>query len=207
MQTKNACSHTIIPIILCAGHSKRMNTCKQTLPWGSTTIIGHINDTLSSMFPTQSLVIVAGEHFDSIQASLRSTSVQMIRNDDPDQGGMTRSLALGLQAAPAAAKAAMVVLGDQPMITKGLIAALVEVYCQTSPEILIPSYNKRRGHPWIVARHFWEEINSLGENGGTLREFLNHHQDSIKYYITDDPAVIQDIDTPDDYKRTISQIG
>lgn len=184
-----------------------MNACKQTLPWGSTTIIGHIIDTLSAVFPTESLVIVAGEHFDSIQAALKSTSVQMIKNENPDRGGMTRSLALGLQAAPAAAKAAMVILGDQPMITTGLVAALVEVFCQTRPVILIPSYNKRRGHPWIVARHFWEEIISLGENGGTLREFLNHHQDAIGYYTTDDPAVIQDIDTPDDYERSISQPG
>jgi molybdenum cofactor cytidylyltransferase len=58
----------------------------------------------------------------------------------------------------------------------------------------------RRGHPVLIGRPQWQDVLGLRE-GETLRNFLRRKADQIDYVVVDDPGVIQDLDTPEDYER------
>jgi molybdenum cofactor cytidylyltransferase len=64
---------------------------------------------------------------------------------------------------------------------------------------VIPSYQNRRGHPWLAARPTWPEIIAL-PSITTPRQFLNTYAGLVKY-IPADRSILEDLDTPADYAR------
>jgi len=65
---------------------------------------------------------------------------------------------------------------------------------------MIPSYQMRRGHPWMLDRSLWAAALEL-RLPTTLRDFLNQHASLIHYLPVDTVSVLQDLDTPGDYER------
>jgi molybdenum cofactor cytidylyltransferase len=65
---------------------------------------------------------------------------------------------------------------------------------------VVPSYRYRRGHPWLIDRTLWFELENLNPSF-TLRDFLRKYQDEILYLDVDSPSVLQDLDTPQDYQQ------
>jgi molybdenum cofactor cytidylyltransferase len=93
-------------------------------------------------------------------------------------------------------------LGDQPQIHAGTVRKITEAFDQSRDKLIIPSFEKRRGHPLLIPRLFWNEILQM-EPPQTLRDFINRRSDYI-LYIEGDRTVLQDIDTPDEYKQARS---
>ncbi len=113
---------------------------------------------------------------------------------------MLTSLQVGLKALPATAAAALVVLGDQPQMEEQNVRAVIGAYQSSGDLIVAPSYQMKRGHPWLVDRKLWPEILGL-RDPLTLRDFLNRDPTRIHYINVDTPSIIQDLDTPEDYRK------
>jgi molybdenum cofactor cytidylyltransferase len=94
----------------------------------------------------------------------------------------------------------LVVLGDQPQIACEVVARLVQAFEKTRAKLIVPSYQQRRGHPWLVARSAWPAILALGPQE-TLRSFLNAYEAWIEYLLVESDTVLRDLDTPEDYSR------
>jgi molybdenum cofactor cytidylyltransferase len=58
----------------------------------------------------------------------------------------------------------------------------------------------RRGHPWLVARPLWGEILAM-MSPQSPRDLLNAHSNEIEYVNVDNPSILQDLDTPEDYLK------
>ena len=58
----------------------------------------------------------------------------------------------------------------------------------------------RRGHPWLVARPLWNEILNM-RSPQSPRNFLNAHSKEIEYVEMDNSRTLEDLDTPEDYRR------
>jgi molybdenum cofactor cytidylyltransferase len=71
-------------------------------------------------------------------------------------------------------------------------------YAEGRGDIIIPSYQMRRGHPMLIDRRYFTEILALGE-GGTLRDVINAHADRIAYIPVEDDSILRDLDTPQEY--------
>jgi len=69
-------------------------------------------------------------------------------------------------------------------------------------DLIIPSFQMRRGHPWLVGRSLWPALNSLSEDQ-TMRDFLRQQQSNIHYLVVDTPSILQDMDTPEDYQSAL----
>jgi len=100
-------------------------------------------------------------------------------------------------------EAALIGLGDQPQVQVGSVKLVMESYIRTKSPLVVPSYQMRRGHPWLVARSLWDEILLLKEDQSP-REFLNKHADKVRYANVDTPDILADLDTPEDYKKYFS---
>jgi len=121
-------------------------------------------------------------------------------NPDYANGEMLLSLKIGLASIPDDIEAALIALGDQPQIEESVVQQVIAGYKQTKSSLVVPSYQMRRGHPWLLARPLWEAVLGL-QPPSTLRDFLRNHAAEMKYIEVENPSIIQDLDTPNDYLR------
>ncbi len=56
----------------------------------------------------------------------------------------------------------------------------------------------RRGHPVLVHRRLVAELQKLPATG-QARDVIRRHRPETRYVPVEDPGVLRDIDTPDDY--------
>jgi molybdenum cofactor cytidylyltransferase len=175
-----------------------MGQPKLLLPWGDSTVLGHVIETLKQA-DIQDVVVVTGGARARVEA-LVGDSARVIFNSGFAGSEMLASLQCGLRAQLPEAQAALVCLGDQPQIQESSVRLVCEVFRQTSSSLVVPSYRMRRGHPWLIARVLWKDLLEL-KSPQTPRHFLNTHAQQIEYVNVDTPTVIQDLDTPQDYLK------
>ena len=193
----------ITAIVLAAGLSTRMGRTKPLLPWGNNRVIEQIVSVLHDC-PIQEIVVITGHEHEVVSRYLAGWPVRVTFNPEYASGEMLSSLQVGLKAASAQAEAALIVLGDQPALERSVVEALIEAYQSGHSAIVAPSFNMRRGHPLLIGRRYWEEIGALGA-GQTLRDFLRGVGDVIHHVTLITPSVLQDMDTPDDYRREVEK--
>jgi molybdenum cofactor cytidylyltransferase len=207
---------SIAAVILAAGLSQRMGQPKMLLPWGETTVLGQVVAVLTEAMKTDAgmdleadkrmdfeAVIVIGGARGAVEAEAARLAekfpVRCIHNPAHETGGMLSSLQCGLAALGPEVESALIGLGDQPQLSLGAARKVVSTFESTGAHLLVPSYNLRRGHPWLVQRDLWGELLSL-KAPETLRNFLNSHAREILYVATDQ-TILKDLDTPEDYQR------
>ncbi len=186
----------IAAIVLAAGRSRRMGAQKLLLPLGGVPMIARVVDAVLAG-TVDDVVVVIGPGGERIAAALAGRPVRFIANPNPD-GEMLGSVRCGLRALPPKCEAALVVLGDQPGLTAGLIATLVGAFRSSGRGIVVPTHCGRRGHPLLIAARYRDEV--LGRHDGVgLRGLLNAHpEDLLEVEL---PRLIEDIDEPSDYAR------
>jgi molybdenum cofactor cytidylyltransferase len=184
-------------VVLAAGLSTRMGRPKMTLPWNDSTVIGKVVSTLMKAQIEPIVVVTGGAHTLVVEA-LKQFSVKNIFNPNFANGEMLDSLQVGLSNMPVHVNAALIVLGDQPLIEEPVVRAVVEKYILDGVKLVVPSFRMRRGHPWLVDRQLWPQILAL-KQPQTLRDFMQANDQDIRYVIVDTPSILQDIDTPEDY--------
>lgn len=196
----------VIPIVLAAGMARRMGEMKVLLPWGKDdTILDHILKELH-LGHRLSAVVVTGHEADAVNAIARRRYAGVVHNPDFAAGDMLSSMKAGLRAMPAGACAALVVLGDQPLLRWQTVRAIVTAYQEDKGRIVAPSYQMRRGHPILIDRQYWDEILALPDDGAP-RDVINRHADATHYVLVDDDAVLVDVDTPEQYQAARRRAG
>ncbi len=202
-----ACPETLAAVLPLGGASRRMGRIKALLPWGEDTVLAAVLGTLHQA-GLRRVVAVTGAHRERIQAELgrlrpRFPGLETVHNPGWEAGEMLSSVQTGLRALPPTVQAALIVLADQPQMEAETVRQLCAAWERTrrGAVILVPSFQLRRGHPWLVSRPHWPAILSLDPARHTLRDFLNARQDEIRYLVVHTPSVLQDLDTPEDYRR------
>ena len=188
----------IAAVILAAGRSRRMGQPKMVLPWGRLTVIGQVISAFQSAGIRDILVVTGGAR-EQVEKAVAPYSIRTIHNSEYEQGEMLSSLQLGVGAMNPEVEAALIALGDQPQLQEETVRLVSEAYQRTGSGLVVPSFQKRRGHPWLVARPLWEELLSL-RSPASPRDFLNRHSADILYVNVDTPSILTDLDTPQDYE-------
>jgi molybdenum cofactor cytidylyltransferase len=190
-------------VVLAAGESKRMGCPKLALPWRDTSVLGQVVTTLAAA-EIEGILVVTGDAQPDLAPILdelkQSYPLQTVHNVGYAKGEMLSSLQCGLMALSPEVEAALVVLGDQPQIQKEIVQHILAVYPQTQAPLIVPSFQMRRGHPWLVARSLWPQILALTPPQSP-RDFLRAQASRIHYLSVETPSVLQDLDTPEDYER------
>ena len=189
----------IAAIILAAGKSRRMGQPKMVLPWGKRTVIEHVITTFRSAGVDDILVVTGAAH-ELVENALKPYAVRFIHNNEYAYGEMLSSLQRGLAAMSSETEAALIGLGDQPQVQEETVRQVIESYRQSRSGLVMPSFEKRRGHPWLVARPLWKELLNM-RSPASPRDFLNRHSADILYVNVETPSILYDLDTPLDYER------
>ena len=113
---------------------------------------------------------------------------------------MTASLHAGLRALRPEIEAALVVLADQPGLTTELIRALADRYRTTSAPVIAPFYQGQRSRPVLFGRTLFPELLAAMDDQ-SRREIIARYRDHMARVDVEDPAILRDIDTRQDYKE------
>jgi molybdenum cofactor cytidylyltransferase len=190
----------ISAIILAAGQSRRMGQPKMLLPWGNLTVIEHVITTFLNA-GVEDIVLVTGGAREQVERLTAQYPIRRIYNSDYAKGEMLSSLQLGLTAMPAQVQATLIGLGDQPQVQERCVRLVCEAYRENKPQLVVPSFQMRRGHPWLVARPLCDKLLKL-KPPESPRDFLNKHAGEIRYVAVDTPSILADLDTPEDYQKS-----
>lgn len=194
----------ISAIILAAGESKRMGQPKMLLKWGQTTVLGHVISTFQRGGVEDVLVVTGGAR-EQVEEILRPFGARTSFNSGYAGGEMLISIQRGLAAQLPQTQAALIALGDQPQIQEGTVRLICETFQKTGSKLVVPSFQMRRGHPWLLERSLWKHLLELGPQHSP-RDFLSEHAHEIEYVPVETPSILADIDTMEDYQRSRPQI-
>jgi len=185
-------------LILAAGSSRRMGSQKLLLPYGNSTIIETVVDNVLSS-SIDRVMVVLGANRNEIREVLGKRPVQFCHNTD-HENGMLSSVKCGMRALPDDALTALIYLGDQPGIPPHVTNAVIDSYYEELYGIVIPVHMYRRGHPLLVDMKYRRDIEKLDLEEG-LRALRHHFPEDVLEVEVDEPGILIDIDTPEDYKK------
>ncbi len=188
---------SIVPIILAAGDSTRMGYPKAILPLGHDTFVTRILRTLRKVGLPRP-IIVLGRTASVIRSQITDWPTDIIVNPDPDRGQLS-SIQLALSHIDRECAAGMIWPVDQPTISADVVSRLVQLYVTSEPKIAFPTFGNKNGHPAIFHHALFREFMEVSPEEGP-RAILARHKHESAVLATDEPACVQDIDTPVDYQ-------
>ncbi|TFG83058.1 MAG: nucleotidyltransferase family protein [Erysipelotrichales bacterium] len=180
-------------VIIAAGKSTRMYPDhKPIMDLHGKTLIER---SIESMLPfCAKIIVVTGYHAEQIRTILMKADYLELINNDSFEDGMFSSLKIGLSQSKG--DRIFYLPGDCPFTD----AEVYRKMLATEAEIVVPSFQGKRGHPVLLNRH---AVLQLLENDRykTLKEFID--ETDLKIVETDSPAVLWDVDTPVDYAKAL----
>jgi EmrB/QacA subfamily drug resistance transporter len=198
MEAKAGESLQVGAILLAAGGSSRMGQPKQLLPIGGQPMVRRVTEAVCETGLAQ-VVVVVGAHAKAVTAALGGLPVVIVANEDW-AGGMSTSMRAGLLTLRPEIQAVLIALADQPGLTPDLLRTLIARHEASGAPITVPYYQGQRGNPVLFDGELFPELLAVeGDLGG--RALFARYQEQIERVEVDDPAVIQDIDTLEDYER------
>jgi molybdenum cofactor cytidylyltransferase len=197
-----------------------MGEPKPLLPFGKRTVIEHI---VFRLFKTgvEDIVVITGHEGDLVGETLETLPVRVVHNFGYDKGGMLSSIKTGLQivslggtrdkndagTGKSNCEAVVLCLGDQPSIESSVVERLIETYGNGSAdEILIPSHEKRAGHPILIPAAFWKRILDLPTDG-SLRDVTQSDASPARFVEVGTDSILRDINTPEEYEKELERAG
>jgi len=193
-------------VILAAGDSTRMGTDKAMLHWppgtaraGSGTFLSAQIRSLSQF--TELVIVVAGNNATAITPVGYAEGASLVINPDPSRGQFS-SLQVGLhEVLNRGRDAAMVTLVDRPPVGNATIQRLSDAFATAIANCkwaAVPQYQGKHGHPILLAREMIEAFLRAAPTA-TARDIEHQNAEHIEYVEVDDPLVIANINTPEQY--------
>lgn len=194
---------SVAAIILAAGRSSRMGSHKPLLPYKGRPIVNWV---LAAACASQAdpVIIVLGHEAEQVEAALRAERWFLAIHNPWYMDGMSTSLKIGLAATPKDVDGAIILLGDQPLITPEIINTMIAESARSPDAIIAASYQGRRGNPVLFPRQYFAELETItGDEGG--RSALARHLEQVRLVEIDDALAGFDVDTPEEYQALLSE--
>jgi molybdenum cofactor cytidylyltransferase len=195
-------SQPIVCIVLAAGQARRMGRLKQLLPWGATTVLGQTVRHITGA-GLSDVLVVTGFAAAEVAAEAARHGAAVVHNPHFAAGEMLSSLQVGVRTLlnrPVPPVAVIVALGDQPLIPPSVYRALVDAFASGPQQLVAPQYGQQRGNPVLIGAAHFPELLAL-PRGAAPRDLLRRHATDLLLVPVDSPAVLVDLDRPEEYER------
>ncbi|HSU04094.1 MAG TPA: NTP transferase domain-containing protein, partial [Acetobacteraceae bacterium] len=188
---------TVAAVVLAAGRSRRMAPHNKLLladRSGKTMIARVVDNVLSSK--ARPILVVTGHQGQEIEQALGGRPVRYVHASDYAEG-LSASLKAGIAAVPSDSAAAIVCLGDMPLVNGRMIDRLLDAYDRDEGRLIVlPTFRGKQGNPMLWDRRFFPEIMQVTGDSGA-RFLLGRHMEHVAEVEMADDAVVRDFDTAD----------
>jgi molybdenum cofactor cytidylyltransferase len=183
-------------VILAAGESSRMQGRHKLLARidGRPLVRIVAEEALASS--VASVTVVVGHRAEEVRTALHGLDVNTVENAD-FRTGLSSSVRTAVSSLPSDSDAVVVLLADMPDIAAAIIDAVVaEFDPESGTQIVVPTFEGRRGNPVLWSRRFFPDLMAIEGDRGA-RDLLGANADVVAWVETG-PAVVNDVDTPDE---------
>lgn len=188
-------------IILAGGESSRIKYPKALLSIKSETFAESIVNKMKRSGVGPVLLVTGADHQEIKDTLEERIQAELVYNEQFAEGQIS-SLKAGLRSIPSNSVGVLVWPVDLPLVMEQTAFRILAAFLANSKSIVVPVLHTRRGHPVFYGKNVIESILSLpaGENA---KNILRHHHKDILEIEVDDPGILIDIDTPEDYANYV----
>jgi len=194
----------IVALVPAAGLSRRMGRPKLTLPVGGVPLIARVVAAFRAGGAGRVVVIAppigTPGASELVEAARDAGAELLIAPAPPPDMRASVELGLGRLDEGPGPSAVLLAPGDSPGLDARSVSRVIRRAAGSPGRIIIPRHDGRRGHPlllpWPMAREIWQLPPGVGVNA-----LLARHADAVEFAETDDPGILADLDTPEDYRR------
>lgn len=189
-------NRNIAGVILAAGRSTRMGGPNKLLAeLGGKPLVRIVTEQVLASKVSEAIV-VTGHQAAQVEKALAGLKVKFVRNPD-FATGLASSVKTGIAAVSATADAAVVCLGDMPLIDARLIDRLIGAFAPDRGNLIaVPVSDNRRGNPVLWSRRFFDELMTLDGDVGA-RHLIARHNEAVAEVPVEGRGAFLDIDTPE----------
>jgi CTP:molybdopterin cytidylyltransferase MocA len=198
----------IAGIVLAAGRSRRMGRPKPLLAFRGASFLERAVGALRGG-GCGLVVVVAGPADDPAAAAIareaERAGARAVVNPRPD-AEQVDSLRAGLAALSPQTEAAVVLPADVPGVDAAAVRAVVEAFRARGAPVVRAVHQGEHGHPVLFARRVFADLFRASLPEGA-RSVVHAHAAELEEVEVDSPALLLDVDTPDDYRRLLEDHG
>jgi molybdenum cofactor cytidylyltransferase len=179
-----------------------MGRSKLLLPWGETTVLGHLLQQWQKLGAEQLAVVMARDDRAMLQEleRLRFPRENRITNPQPERG-MFSSIQCAAQWPGWRPRLShwVIVLGDQPHLRSSTLQAVLDLASEQPGKVCQPTFQGRSCHPVVLSKSIFTYLTD--SKASTLKEFLTEFPPAVCE--VNDAGLALDIDYPEDYERAL----
>lgn len=192
----------VVAILLAAGESSRMGSLKAMLPWRGVPLIEHQIRCLIDAGVNQ-VVVVLGHEANLLKPIVESVyGADWVVNSDYLLG-KTTSIKAGFKYLTIPRTKQVVLLSvDQPRRPDS-VRALLERHTSSYSTITIPTYQGKGGHPIVLSASVLPEVAKIEEETRGLLAVVRRHADETDRFEINDPSLVWDLNTPEQYQQAL----
>jgi molybdenum cofactor cytidylyltransferase len=196
----------IAALVPAAGHSRRMGAPKLALEVAGRSVIEHVVEALRAAGAAPVLVVLAPHvAFLGELAARAGAEVLRLPEATPD---MRATVEAGLgwleeRCRPGESDAWLLAPADHPALDAGVVRRLIEARQQRPDRsIFVPTWRGRRGHPALIG---WGHVAGIRARprGEGLNVYFRARADAVCEVPVESAAVVEDLDTPEDFARLL----
>lgn len=191
-------SDDLLRVILAAGAGSRMGAVKALLDLEGRTALERIARLELPGYRLDTIVVV-GHAAEAVRAEAARLGLETVENHDW-RAGQTGSLRRGLEAIGPRGRYLLHPV-DLPLVARSSYEALARALDDLDPDdqetILVPSHERRRGHPLIFGAGLRRLVLAAGPDR-SLRDLVASSGFRIRHVEVDDPQIRRDLDHPED---------
>jgi len=151
------------------------------------------------------VVVVTGHEQARVERILAGLPVMFVHNRDFAEG-LSTSVRAGIAAVPGGAGAALVMLGDMPLVGPQILDALLDAFDPDAGRLIVlPVADGRRGNPVLWDRRFFDALAKLEGDVGA-RHLIAAHAEAVVEIEVEGPGAFLDVDTPEALSRARAQV-
>jgi molybdenum cofactor cytidylyltransferase len=183
-----------------------MGRSKALLPCGPAgrTFVGTLIGTLREGGVSDVIVVIrSGDAELEREVERHAPAARPVQNPRADEGQLS-SLLAGLNAADhPGVHAVLVTPVDAPLVRPDTVAALFRAFAGGAA-IVRPAHGGRHGHPVIFGRAVFDELRRADPSVGA-KAVVRADPARVRNVDVDDPGVLADIDTPQEFHRHFNE--
>ncbi len=198
MSKRSFRSFAVVPA---AGVSKRMGANKLLLPYQGASLIEHVLSEWAKSSVAATVVVLHpadGRLVAKCRAAGAHCVVPTCAPVEMKHSVQAALLWIDQHLTPRPDDAWLLAPADLPRLSHSVIDRIINSYDPGAPAIVVPRHGPRRGHPALFPFSFRAAVSDLGAHEG-IDSLLDHL--TVVEIMTDDPGILEDVDTPEDYQR------
>lgn len=189
---------TTAAILLAAGASSRMGRAKPLLDWGGRALAAAQVEALQAA-GCAPVIVVLGARAAAVRRALPSSARWTVNTTWRE--GRAGSIRAGARAAPTHAGRIVIASVDQPCSAEAVRRTIAALAANPDARIAVPRHDGRNGHPPVFDAALLPELRRVSERSEGLRELRRRWREATIFVEVDDPLVLLNLNTPEDYRR------